>query len=77
MNMLKPFANALNQYRLTREWTFKQLAVATGIPLSTLHSIIKRGQEPSELTRQKLCKRLPGLCDGEQLAATDRHSESC
>jgi hypothetical protein len=70
-------AKALSQYRLTREWTYRQMATASGVALGTIHEIINKGKEPSELTRHKLYKRLPGLCDGEQLAATDRHSESC
>jgi predicted transcriptional regulator len=74
MHYMNDIAKALNEYRLNRGWKFRQLAAASGIPLTTLHSIIKRGQKPSELTRHLILTRLPGLSeliDRKQCAGTD------
>lgn len=71
---MNDIAKALNEYRLNRGWKFRQLAAASGIPLTTLHSIIKRGQRPSELTQHLLITRLPGLaelCEGKRCADCD------
>lgn len=78
MNCMDNIANALNKYRLQRKWKYRQLAAATGVPISTLHSIIKRGQRPNELTRHILITGLPGLeelCDAQRCADIDSASK--
>lgn len=55
----------LKRYRLSREWTYEQLAAAAGMSAGAIWYIEKGRKIPSELTVERLRKRLPGLFDQE------------
>lgn len=61
MVAMNEFAKALNQYRLKEKLTFRDLERKTGVSRSTFHGIIKRGQCPNDLTRQRIIETLPKL----------------
>lgn len=58
---MKTLQTRLREYRLINNLTFRELAERIGIPLTTLHAIVKRGQNPSELTMYQIKKSLPSL----------------
>lgn len=73
-NIRPNVANAIKNYRLEREWTLSQMAIAAGLSASAIQKYEKGTHYPSDLTLHKLKKRLPGFLagsDGEQRTGSE------
>jgi DNA-binding XRE family transcriptional regulator len=74
VNMIskETLAEALKQYRFEREWTLEQMAIATGLHLTTIQRLEKAKRNAHELTIAILVKRLPGLLSDSAPVSSNR-----
>ena len=61
MHSKKTLREALRNYRLTHNLSYRALSEITGVPAMTLHGIVHRGVGPNERTRHLIENKLPDL----------------
>lgn len=65
MNTIGP---KLKKFRLSKRWTFQQVANLSGLDASTIWNIENSKRKPHELTVAKLEAAFPGIFEEEPVA---------